>query len=506
MSDLRNQPPRRRPEVIPAVRPFSNFEFIESRFPDCKPLQRILSLARLAQFSTIVMEEIDSVGISKEDDSDLVALGVGLSLTPLYRLSFFSARLLSVEDINKVDPQMYLGYAILKSIPVPGVGFRWIVFESVTMAGRHDNNYCRVGKLYEVLCSVRKFRIFGTIYCQQNALSNVCAHVALRTCIAAASEKMDDIGYGQLNEILRSGGMPHALTQGLSDVQIRFVFDHLGLKYTLNAYDVKTGKGKIPFQKYLYGSIESGFPALLGLDTGTSAHIIPVLGHTFNEDTWVPNAETSYFKISDEIKYVPSETWVSTYICHDDNFGPHYCLPRHYLSEQNKILVVGLNSPYVRFDSIEAEVIAIECLNKIINGISVSVRENIWLRRLRESVMVQRGWVVLRPILLTGDAYIKHLEAISSWEGQKIKEDVAGKFKAVLTGRYWVVEISLPELFPANKRKLGEIVLDAQQEVAASCMFARLPGELILPSADENQQAFLVRIPTGIDSHTELLQ
>lgn len=58
------------------------------------------------------------------------------------------------------------------------------------------------------------------------------------------------------------------------------------------------------YQRDLYGSIESGFPALVGFEMddttagmagGAPRHVIPVFGHTLNEDTWLPEAHRAYF-------------------------------------------------------------------------------------------------------------------------------------------------------------------------------------------------------------------
>jgi hypothetical protein len=57
------------------------------------------------------------------------------------------------------------------------------------------------------------------------------------------------------------------------------------------------------YQRDLYGSIESGLPALVGFElddptagpSGGPRHVIPVFGHTFNEDTWLPQAHRAYF-------------------------------------------------------------------------------------------------------------------------------------------------------------------------------------------------------------------
>src|SRR6185437_3386454 len=114
----------------------------------------------------------------------------------------------------------------------------------------------------------------------------------------------------------------------LSGQQILDVITAKGCRYCYGRF-AKGEKPPIPYRKYIYGSVESGLPALLGFqfDMGQpeeSGHIIPVLGHTFNADTWIPRAAFSYFILGQSTRYVPSESWVSTYIIHDDNWGSNY--------------------------------------------------------------------------------------------------------------------------------------------------------------------------------------
>ena len=100
----------------------------------------------------------------------------------------------------------------------------------------------------------------------------------------------------------------------------------------VGAYET-TNDSPASFQKLLYGSIESGFPGIIFFRTVEGdCHAIPIFGHTFNEDTWVPNAELSYFKVGSDTMYIPSESWVSMFIAHDDNFGSNFCIPHRFLS------------------------------------------------------------------------------------------------------------------------------------------------------------------------------
>ena len=77
----------------------------------------------------------------------------------------------------------------------------------------------------------------------------------------------------------------------------------------------------------------------------------------------------------------------------------------------------------------------------------------------------------------------------------------------VLKKDLWVVEISLPELFPANKRKLGEIILDpySKEKSLKSFKFARILNKLYFM---DHSKALGISVPNydvaEIDTHTKL--
>ncbi|MBI2447346.1 MAG: hypothetical protein HYV48_02275, partial [Candidatus Omnitrophica bacterium] len=76
MSDLRTTPALNIPQIIDVKPPFSNFSFIEANFGNLDSIHRIFSQARILGFKTLIVENIESVGFSKEDDLDLQAAGI----------------------------------------------------------------------------------------------------------------------------------------------------------------------------------------------------------------------------------------------------------------------------------------------------------------------------------------------------------------------------------------------------------------------------------------------
>jgi hypothetical protein len=95
------------------------------------------------------------------------------------------------------------------------------------------------------------------------------------------------------------------------------------------------------------------------------------------------------------------------------------------------------------------------------------------------------------------------------WQGRRFPPSIR-RFSALLSDRLWMVEVSVPELFPINKRKLGEIVLDATKKPvlerdSKTLLFARFPCHFFFSAGvGENGEPKFLHIPSKIESHTDL--
>ena len=183
-----------------------------------------------------------------------------------------------------------------------------------------------------------------------------------------------DVTYAELNQLAGiihdnpTANVGEGTGRGLKPGQIETILNHFkiafsSLKHEPNHVPPVVLPDKVEYQALLYASIESARPALLGFEleadpaTGEiSRHLIPVIGHTFNDDAWVPDAERWYF-MRDQVIF-RSESWLSTYVVHDDNLGPYYCLPRHYLSRKSFRLLCGIQPKAASLNVSEVEALA----------------------------------------------------------------------------------------------------------------------------------------------------
>jgi hypothetical protein len=548
-------------EFIPSARSFSNFDFVEDRFGSIWQLRRILSQVRMHDGETIVVEHLQDAADLAEENADLQQLCPAYKSTKsdAWRLSFFRGSVSDEHGLKSVSPRRFLGYAIVKKdvrpqrpfgCPKDQEDFR--IYESVVMGSRHENNYIRGGPTWRCRVAGREMQIEGYLYAQQNGITNSCAHVAVRT--AATRFLGADLSYQKMNQWVRefrtAAGLPAKNPgAGLSSDEICHILHQVGAGTFMGDYTGRTTP-KVPYERYLYGAIESGFPAILFFETGTqdeggeaTCHAVPVFGHTFNEDTWVPDANRRYFpmrkvteapSMREATKALSSGTWVSMFVGHDDNAGSNYCIPQNYIEpirmctdgQSNRFrckqqqggvaYAIGSLPSEIKVDPIEAEAVGADYLLAILKqvpGTFTGWTER-WQKRLEGYHASQL--LVLRTILVKGAQYATHLGAVRGWAGKSFPKRLLDAFAPVAADWFWMVELSVPELFSANRRKIGEILIRADTAAGTQRDFknfvcARLPGCFALlksvkaaASVGEEPEPTFLYVPVGIVDHVEL--
>lgn len=514
-------PPKSPPQLYSTDRPFSNFIYIDENFAGLQPLRRIFSQARSFNFKSFSVEEISPTGYLQEENEDIASLYSDYIPGEIYRIAFWTEGYSDADDLSKAGNAEFLGYAIVKrdivqSVPPTIRPSEWHVFESVFRIPETEHICVKTKTTYEIRCGENLFNIEGVLFCQQNVLNKACAQVAVRTLLSSVLTE-GDISYREIHEYASKKGVFNP-RDGLNSEQIRTILKELGLKYrdldysaTIRQKSQQLGflyydemdnklRAKFPYSKFVYAGIESGWVSLLGFSlAGPTAsgrkHIIPFFGHTFNKDTWVANAELGYFHVGEMTKYLPSESWLDCFMGHDDNFGSNFFLPRQYLDSSIVDYVISILPQQVEFDGVAAEAMAADIVYTILPHIPIN--KNYWLSQLVRHVRSQS--IVFRAIFLSLDEYIAHLSEITDWEGNSEDVDNCEKMKTILPQSLWIVEISLPELFPVNYRKLGELVLDATCDPGQSFLFARIPEKYLIEDDDG-----VILVPSNLKSHTPL--
>ena len=509
-------------KIISTASPFSGFQFVEDYFDSSPAVHRCFSLARSADVQTLVVEEISEAGLVLDENQEIITYVPDHKMTGLKRLSFWMSEFKREHALKSKTDSDLIGYAIIKKDCSLSRGYdTWHIFEAVFSKYPHKHNCVPRVPGNEIKVCGYEFEIKGVLYCQQNTLNKVCAHVALRSLLAGRL-KAGDISYSKLNEIARSAsGAHYDPANGLGPVQIRAILNALDIPFRDIDY-VESEKSnpnireELPFQKYLYAGVESGAGALLGFKltgpkAGDDKHIIPFYGHTFNKDTWAPDADASYFHIGKAVGYIPSESWTSSFIGHDDNFGPNFCVPRSYVKPEQAEYVVEFIDDGLKFGGVQAEALSLTFLYSLYPYLN-SYKNNPWITRLARdsSPSIQR--VVLRALAVHRDEYINHLSSIQDWDGNFENPEIPALLTKLLPEKIWIIEISVPQLFPANERKLGEVVLNpfipfnAKQPINYShFLFARVPELYFFVKEVVSGKPEFMSIPSQIVSHTKVL-
>jgi hypothetical protein len=499
--------------------PFSCFELVEKSYQALAALHRCFSLGRAFGAKTLIVEKIPETGFIRNENDELRILFPSYLCQNLLRFSFWTPELNSQEDMKGCNNEHLIGYVIVKCDAINKAKGKWHIFESVFRKYSHKHNCVPCQSSYKIAVCGQTFIIPGILYCQQNSLNKVCAHVALRSLLSRLTPE-GDLDYLFMNKIARSiTGASYKPSDGLSVEHIQQILTKLKIPYSdLDYAEVRKKdpdiRQSIPYQKFLYAGIESGCGGLLGFKmdgprASSERHIIPFYGHTFNKDTWTPDADAHYFNIGGGIGYIPSESWTSSFIGHDDNFGQNFCVPRLYVKPSQAEYVVELQKPLVKYGGMIAEAQSLQFLYSVTPHLNVNSE---WSKRLAFYSQRKIQKVVLRAVCIEKEKYLAHLGAVNDWDGNREDSSIIDVFSKNLPKILWVIEISLPQLFPANERKLGDIVMNATRTKNENIdvdynlfLFARLPSQYIMQNGNNQHAPSFVSIPSSLISHVDLI-
>jgi len=295
-----------------------------------------------------------------------------------------------------------------------------------------------------------------------------------------------------------------------------------------------------PPEQIVYSYIESGIPVFLIFGTELEkteeekeerkdAHVVSVIGHTFEPDAWWPEAEKDYYARLFGRKYLRSTAWVD-FIIHDDNYGPFLTMPKEFLKidpdiykapEYLKDLPIDIQKKLEkeRLDRIRKlkiwEVIVpfrkdIRILAEVAEAIAFkAITSEFWISedtskytetttKWKDRLLqhLKNGNLVLRTFLVKTSDLSKVFPAKKKIMAQEV---FFPEKNNPIPRLIWFVEISIPELFAHGGYRLGEVVVDpmcSPQEAAKDYLrairYIHLPGiiQLVLKGWRENYGNF----------------
>jgi len=444
------------------------------------------------------------------------------------RLTFFSAPpdFLSWDSPEEYFEKHVLGYAVIVTMIMPDNHPNTYLLEAIVrppsiilfdenkepfiepVTNYYVHNVREFFTTFGTKKSPKHLSIKGSFFSQQNTLTSVCAHAALRMAINS-SPLLDapKLTNKYINDSLEI--QDYNPKGGLSTEQIETVVSRLGYKFHSANFSENT---QIEYDQFIYPSLESCFPVILGiqgynLQEGRHiSHVVSVLGHTINSDRWTPEAKRGYGSYPIPY-YIPSASWCDHFIISDDNYGMFGTLP----SDMIRNFIVPTKNPNLHVSmalsilpsgvvlrGYEAEQRAIVIAQKLVNVVELTAK-NKWHERLKKSKNGKYKDIVLRTLLQTKEQYLGFINDNASTLTANQQKCLDNLPKYV-----WVTEVSLPNIYTGNKHKLGDVVIRAnaskeEHKEGESLALAWFPGFI--------QIGFIPQVEGwSIDTHVPLIR
>ncbi len=527
----------------------SFFSFIEDYCPSeretaNRPIHRLCSLMRKMGAETAAIESIDEkLPEVREEYSALRDRYEGSAIDiNSFRISFIAERIDDVNKISKIDDSLFLASVIIINFNTNGISRSYIykaiialpsiqntnmdiqllarLFRKLTkLLGKKQkvdrelllNNYIHVYKNFpcEIRISestVHAFNIVGTYFTQQNNSTSVCGHAALCMAINNMSAYTGELVTPEcVNRII---GTDHKKIKLGSGVGLRLrdfhtTLDSFGIKYKQLDFELLPDelRSLMEYDDVIHKYLESGYPSLLIFRTdGPYLHVVTVLGHTLNTDLWRPEAEYAYKNArfpDDKLISRPASEWVDNLIIHDDNFGVYQCLQTDSLKRTTDIKTdptfravhaVMITPDNVETDAYEAEYASLKITKEFLlrQEQSASIL-NDWLQRLllSDSLCLIS---VIRTLLVRKEDYLRSMDAMD-FEGHSFTDSEKQELTRDLPDLFWLSEITLPDLYTANKTKLIDffypcnLPTDASGDIYSRWIQIRFPEALVKRTA-----------------------
>ena len=396
-------------------------------------------------------------------------------------------------DIAAVAPTSLLAYVVLINYRSPGhTNFTLsYIYEAIVTVPAYRgssgdtnhllNNFICADREFARRVRGRNFSLSGIYYAQQNGTTHVCAHACLRMALNSVGTSTKLITSAEINRTLNIQPPFHGLSLG----QMKTVIDASGC-VTASIVDCN-GLPHSNFMTILAAIVESGHVALLVFKTGNSEeateqdnidHVVTIFGYTRNSDEWHPEAIPAYSG-PPSTPYYPSSFWIDHLLIHDDNLGPYFAFSSRALELDERVTatwIVALHPiwPATRPDYTEA--VAATLLANLLPSLAPLGRGR-WFEMMTRKQLCY----VLRTVLIERKRYIEHLGASKSHDNTRLTEEEISLLESDLPDWFWMVEISLPQLYAGNRSKLGEVLVDAlnvpaSNDQSTSLLALRLPS------------------------------
>ncbi len=362
---------------------------------------------------------------------------------------------------------------------------------------------CKTTIATSLTSSSKEANFTGHYFTQQNQHTSVCGHAAIKMAL----QHLDyDVHTEYINNLRRTDQCPppdHKEVTGMQPAlklkEIRKILEQLvSPKFSITSMSLESD-GVSALISTIYTAIESRFPVILAFyaprekQEDATGHVVALIGHTFSADCWESYAG-KYFSLTKN-NYIPSHAFVDDFVIQDDNMGPLY-----NISFQTFYALADYNHQVASYKershgsllenpsagSMTALIVHPESTHLWQTGTILKTAKNILndafsgynkddpcidelcrtyffdffdhapdKRKCAENL-------ILRTLIISKEDY---LNAESSMCYKKITSPGAGNTATVydylkenLPKYFWLVEISIPELYWVNRQKVGEMI------------------------------------------------
>lgn len=452
-----------------------------------QPLHRICTLMRKMGVSSFLKEELEINEEIEGERQDVEIATESPTSARALRYTFFR-RFPSSGSCKDLKDDDILGYAVILTLrPAKGPLLCYIL-ESVVrpptvytegfQSRSTDNYYIHCFRTFETVVGTRAcenppFKFPGTFFCQQNGKTHVCGHAALRIAINSfPSRESPKLTNKAINDAL---GFDHTKKkrippEGLEVTKLIEFIKHSGFEPHVGEF---ADRPSIDYEHFAYPIVESACPVILNIANPQMSHVVTILGHTFNSDRWA-EAYHGYGRPASlpNRQYISASAWTDHFIQNDDNFGMYVTLPidqiknflvPRYNPNLYAAIGVGLMPKGIIRSGYKAEMVAQETLNllfgkRVIENINKNA-PNRWLPVLMDNA--NKNQLVLRTLLAEKGRYIAYMKTVRDELDHGFSVEAESLLEAQLPEQFWITEVTLPDLYTGNKRKLAEVLVSS---------------------------------------------
>jgi len=455
---------------------------------------------------------------------------------------FFNSNVTNEDGLRNQGDSSLLGFCIVHNdIIKNGEGKQYLnayVTESCIQSPLKFNAFILPPAEVYIKIADREFKLQTNYFSQQNRITNCCAHAAIKMAIRGYYPQITAELINQkvpINHIERKGN------KGLAPDEICKAIEGLSENgtYLLSSTDLASSSD---FLRLVYLALESRLPVILLFnlqekEIGITGHAVTLIGHTFNEHNWSSYGLKGYFR-GEDLSYLPSSLWCDNLVVHDDNWGPYYLVTIRFLTDAadlsyillavekavEDVMASSLPVP-IRFsfpiDPLSAIIVYPKHMSFVKNGLLVEPWALAYLNNYVSKIVADNSVLkgdsfnqyfldyqkednlILRTFCLSKKEYMKFID-----ENLPLG-DYRDKIDNYLPDTFWLTEISIPELYWVNKKKVVEIITDPEMFNTSKengVIFIRLPrligfldkDEAITINFEETHNYYNLITPTGL--------